>query len=142
MWMRTEGKILVIKDLLKSIPGSQGQASTALLKLKMYLRDHFYWSANGLLCTIVRHLVKVLRSFSCQTTPCLHLVLTSIDLASFCDPPLQMAEDKANSESSWQVCTFTASCLQQPNKRLFWLAGRAWNIGYIRSGEHCVQKTF
>ena len=33
MWMRTEGKILVIKDLLKSIPGSQGQASTALLNL-------------------------------------------------------------------------------------------------------------
>jgi len=33
MWMSTEGKILVIKDLLKSIPGSQGQASTALLKL-------------------------------------------------------------------------------------------------------------
>ena len=81
MWMRTEGMILVIKDLLKSIPGSQGQASTALLQLsqvKWIWRIISIGVQMAYCMLIIRDLVKVLRSYSCQTAPCLHLVLTSI----------------------------------------------------------------
>jgi len=57
MWMSTEGKILVIKDLLESIPGSQGQASTTLLKLSNGFEGSFYQSS-----LLHRHSAKVLMS--------------------------------------------------------------------------------